>query len=93
MTLDEKLAQLVGLWLDVADGPEGPDVAPMQHEMLSKVREVDFNLEHGLGQLTRPFGTRPVDPAIGARALRRCRTADRRPATASASPPSSTRSA
>ena len=60
MTLDEKLAQLVGLWLDVADGPDGPDVAPMQHEMLSKVRELDYYIEHGLGQLTRPLGSRVV---------------------------------
>lgn len=63
MTLEEKLAQLVGLWLDVTDGPEGPDVAPMQHEMLSKVRELGYYVEHGLGQLTRPLGSRVVPAA------------------------------
>lgn len=57
MTLDEKLAQLIGLWLHVSDGA---DVAPMQHEMLSKVRDLDYYIGHGLGQLTRPLGSRVV---------------------------------
>jgi beta-xylosidase len=70
MTLDEKLAQLVGLWPDVTDGPAGPGVAPMQHEMLAKVREGDFDLEHGLGQLTRPLGSRVVPAAEMASTLR-----------------------
>lgn len=57
MTLEEKLAQLVGLWLNVGDGAE---VAPMQHEMLSKVEPLDYYIQHGLGQLTRPLGSRVV---------------------------------
>ncbi|GGE98268.1 glycoside hydrolase family 3 N-terminal domain-containing protein [Mycetocola zhadangensis] len=57
MTLDEKLAQLVGYWVD-----QGPDiVAPMQGEMASSNRYADAT-EHGLGHLTRVYGTRPVEP-------------------------------
>ncbi|MDO9397831.1 MAG: glycoside hydrolase family 3 N-terminal domain-containing protein, partial [Herbiconiux sp.] len=59
MTLDEKLAQLIGLWLDVS-AAGGADVAPMQHEMLSKVGALDDYIGHGLGQLTRPLGSRVV---------------------------------
>ena len=33
---------------------------------------------HGIGQLTRPFGTAPVDPAIGARGLAATPARDRR---------------
>ncbi len=66
MTLEEKLAQLVGLW---ERGGEGGDVAPMQDAM--QAEEVGFEefAVDGLGQLTRPFGTAPVDPVDGARAL------------------------
>lgn len=68
MTLREKVAQLYGMWLG-AD-PEGPGVAPHQSE-LEKGLDLDAMLEQGLGQLTRAFGTNPVDPAAGAAALAR----------------------
>lgn len=61
MTLEEKLAQLVGYWLD-----QTGTVAPMQSEMVSgqkgsgRLAEIT---EHGLGHYTRVYGTRPVDPA------------------------------
>nr|WP_212912158.1 glycoside hydrolase family 3 N-terminal domain-containing protein [Streptomyces sp. TS71-3] len=68
MTLEEKTAQLYGLWAGAS--PDGAEVAPHQHDM-----EVPPSLEellpHGLGQLTRPFGTTPVDPALGALSLLR----------------------
>ncbi|QYN40921.1 glycoside hydrolase family 3 C-terminal domain-containing protein [Pseudonocardia sp. DSM 110487] len=69
MTLDEKLAQLVGLWERRGGSGDGGDVAPMQDAM--QADEVGFQAfaAHGLGQLTRPFGTAPVDPVDGARAL------------------------
>jgi beta-glucosidase len=57
MTLEEKLAQLVGYWLDQG----GEVVAPMQGEMATSAR-YDEATEHGLGHLTRVYGTRPVDP-------------------------------
>ncbi|OSC64416.1 glycosyl hydrolase [Streptomyces sp. 4F] len=68
MTLEEKIAQLYGVWVGASD--EGGDVAPHQHDMEEAV-DLDALLPTGLGQLTRPFGTAPVDPALGALSLLR----------------------
>ncbi|MFG3054759.1 glycoside hydrolase family 3 N-terminal domain-containing protein [Kitasatospora sp. NPDC048239] len=68
MTLTEKLAQLVGVWVGASD--EGGEVAPHQHDM-EDPPVLDDLLPSGLGQLTRPFGTVPVDPALGALSLAR----------------------
>ncbi|MFD9634937.1 glycoside hydrolase family 3 protein, partial [Streptomyces violascens] len=68
MTLREKTAQLVGVWVGASD--EGGEVAPHQHEMEAPPA-LDTLLPYGLGQLTRPFGTAPVDPALGALSLMR----------------------
>jgi beta-xylosidase len=61
MTLEEKLAQLVGYWLDQG----GNVVAPMQgemggHEGTGELADVTRN---GIGHYTRVYGTRPVDGA------------------------------
>lgn len=69
MTLQEKLAQLVGLWEGRGGSGEGGDVAPMQDAMQSDVDELEAYGTEGLGQLTRVFGTTPVDPAQQAEAL------------------------
>ncbi|MBO3084845.1 glycoside hydrolase family 3 N-terminal domain-containing protein [Cellulomonas fengjieae] len=61
MTLDEKLAQLVGYWLD-----QNGTVAPMQSEMAAgqpASAELGEVTRNGLGHYTRVYGTRPVDPA------------------------------
>jgi len=68
MTLREKTAQLVGVWVGASD--EGGEVAPYQHEMEAPP-DLGELLPYGLGQLTRPFGTAPVDPALGALSLLR----------------------
>ncbi|WP_330459334.1 glycoside hydrolase family 3 C-terminal domain-containing protein [Streptomyces sp. NBC_00820] len=68
MTLEEKTAQLYGVW--VGAGTDGDGVAPLQREMAAD-RDWDELIAHGLGQLTRSFGTAPVDPVSGARALAR----------------------
>ncbi|MFJ9713871.1 beta-glucosidase [Streptomyces sp. NPDC101234] len=68
MTLREKTAQLVGVWVGASD--EGGEVAPHQHEM-EEPPDLDELLPNGLGQLTRPFGTVPVDAAVGALSLAR----------------------
>jgi beta-xylosidase len=68
MTLEEKTAQLYGVWVG-ADG-DGNGVAPHQNDMVDPV-DWDSLITRGLGQLTRPFGTAPVDPATGAVALAR----------------------
>jgi beta-xylosidase len=60
MTLEEKLAQLVGYWLD-----QKGVVAPMQGEMASGQKasgDLEEITRHGLGHYTRVYGTRPVDP-------------------------------
>ncbi|GAB4086639.1 glycoside hydrolase family 3 N-terminal domain-containing protein [Myceligenerans cantabricum] len=61
MTLEEKLAQIVGYWLDQG----GNVVAPMQGEMAGGLGAGGLAeiTKHGLGQYTRVYGTRPVDPA------------------------------
>ncbi|MFE4962197.1 glycoside hydrolase family 3 N-terminal domain-containing protein [Streptomyces sp. NPDC056660] len=68
MTLEEKTAQLYGVWVGAATDGEG--VAPLQREMTADY-DWDELVTLGLGQLTRSFGTAPVDPALGARALAR----------------------
>lgn len=72
MTLEEKLAQLVGVWVGIE---EGEDVAPAQHEFAEPLPPWDELTRPGLGQLTRVFGTAPVAPAAGARALARTQAA------------------
>ncbi len=57
MTLDEKLAQLVGYWVDQGDEV----VAPLSGEKITSAAYTDATV-HGLGHLTRVYGTRPVDP-------------------------------
>ncbi|MFD0069511.1 glycoside hydrolase family 3 N-terminal domain-containing protein, partial [Streptomyces sp. NPDC127574] len=72
MTLEEKTAQLYGVWVGAAT--DGGGVAPLQHEMTAD-QDWDELITHGLGQLTRSFGTAPVDPELGARALARAQRA------------------
>ncbi|MEV5309718.1 glycoside hydrolase family 3 N-terminal domain-containing protein [Streptomyces sp. NPDC052610] len=69
MTLEEKTAQLYGVWVGAAT--DGAGVAPHQHDMTVDSSEEGWAelITHGLGQLTRPFGTAPVDPEAGARSL------------------------
>ena len=68
MTLDEKIAQLYGIW--VGASADGGDVAPYQHDMDEQI-DLDALIPKGLGQLTRPFGSAPVDAALGALSLQR----------------------
>lgn len=76
MTLEEKLAQLVGYWVDhrtnvAGDGHDhAGDVAPLQGEMTSaESATLDEAGRHGIGHLTRVYGTHPVDPVERARWL------------------------
>ncbi|MEV0096665.1 glycoside hydrolase family 3 N-terminal domain-containing protein [Streptomyces sp. NPDC050738] len=66
MTLEEKTAQLYGIWPDA--NSDGENVAPLQNEFSDDL-DLDTLLPYGLGQLTRPFGTAPVEPAEGAARL------------------------
>ncbi|WP_184510360.1 glycoside hydrolase family 3 N-terminal domain-containing protein [Terracoccus luteus] len=64
MTLSEKLAQLVGFW----EKEDGEAVAPLQGDF-EQAQGLDAATAHGLGHLTRVYGTRPVEPAERARWL------------------------
>lgn len=68
LTLEEKVGQLFGVWVGADSG--GGEVAPHQNEMVDDVNLGDL-LPNGIGQLTRPFGTAPIDPAVGALSLQR----------------------
>jgi beta-glucosidase len=57
MTPEEKLAQLVGFW----ERGDGEAVAPLQGEFGATTGLAEFS-GHGLGHLTRVYGTRPVEP-------------------------------
>ncbi|MFY1638198.1 glycoside hydrolase family 3 N-terminal domain-containing protein [Solwaraspora sp. WMMB335] len=61
MTVEEKIAQLVGFW----EKEDGETVAPLQGEFGAATRLEEFS-RHGLGHLTRVYGTRPVDPVTRA---------------------------
>ncbi|WP_109773317.1 glycoside hydrolase family 3 N-terminal domain-containing protein [Quadrisphaera granulorum] len=70
MTREEKLYQLVGLWEGRGGTGEGGDVAPMADAMQGDAPDsLTGYAVHGLGQLTRVFGTAPVDAVEGARGL------------------------
>lgn len=69
MTPREKLAQLVGAWIGVDLGTG--DVAPAMHENVRGDVSWAEIAEHGLGQITRLYGTRPIGPAEGRETLRR----------------------
>ncbi|MCX4760260.1 glycoside hydrolase family 3 C-terminal domain-containing protein [Streptomyces sp. NBC_01275] len=66
LTLREKVAQLSSTWEDIeADGPE---VAPGSNHF-GRVGDLDETARHGLGQLTRPYGTLPRPALEHARLL------------------------
>lgn len=69
MTLQEKTAQLVGVWLGTSR--EGEEVAPAQHELNADLPPWSELIRGGLGQLTRTFGTGPVSPLEGTELLAR----------------------
>jgi beta-glucosidase len=66
LTLEEKAAQLSSTWEDVE--PAGPDVAPGT-SLFDRVGDLDETARHGLGQLTRPYGTVPRPALEHARLL------------------------
>ncbi len=69
MTLEEKIAQLGSIWMGASG--DGDGVAPMQDQFFDLDAQPPFQelVKNGLGQLTRVFGTRPVEAAAGMSAL------------------------
>jgi beta-xylosidase len=68
MTFSEKIAQMYSCWLILsADGNHRIRTDPFcQTATTDNIREM---LRLGIGQITRPLGTHPVNPADGVRAL------------------------
>lgn len=69
MTLREKLAQLYAVWLGESASDGGDGVAPFQHDLVAPDLNWPELIKNGLGQLTRPFGSAPVEAAAGAARL------------------------
>jgi beta-glucosidase len=68
MSLPEKIAQLQGIWVGIDSAGE---MAPHQHDLIVRPPDFDELTRHGIGQLTRVFGTRPIAPEVGAHSLAR----------------------
>lgn len=67
MTRAEKVAQLCSVWLNLA--PDGGEFAPHQGTFAWRKADAPVRIEAGIGQISRPLGSRPVSPHDGARAL------------------------
>ena len=68
MTLDEKIAQLHALWLVLEPNGEHR-VRTDSFTGGARTDDLMAGLRHGLGQITRPLGTRGIDAVDGVRAL------------------------
>ncbi|MFC5823960.1 glycoside hydrolase family 3 N-terminal domain-containing protein [Nonomuraea insulae] len=66
LTLEEKVAQLGSVWIQTG---EPGNAAPLQ-DLFVNGAGVEERLRHGIGHLTRVYGTAPVSPAEGADRLR-----------------------
>lgn len=70
MTVEEKIAQMHALWLILS--PDGNhQVRTDEFTGASDPETLPLLLSRGLGQITRPLGTRAIDPVNGVRALNR----------------------
>ncbi|MBX3618876.1 MAG: glycoside hydrolase family 3 C-terminal domain-containing protein [Rhizobacter sp.] len=71
MTVEEKIAQLHAFWLLLSE--DGQHEARPGEAFIgrSDPEAVQRRLKNGMGQITRPLGTRGVEPAAGLRALNR----------------------
>ncbi|GAA2343037.1 beta-glucosidase [Dactylosporangium salmoneum] len=65
MSLREKVAQMYGAWLNVDD--TAGEVAPHQNDQAPDPIDWPELIRQGLGQLTRIYGSAPVEPLAGAR--------------------------
>lgn len=65
MTVPEKAAQLTSIWLMF--DPDSGEVAPSQMTFGGQTPwGPDEAIANGVGQITRPLGSQPIDPALGA---------------------------
>lgn len=64
MTIDEKAAQLTSVWLSF--DPESGDFAPnTMAGPFAQGTDPETVMAHGIGQITRPLGSKPIEPAQG----------------------------
>lgn len=64
MTVEEKAAQLTSVWLSF--DPESGDFAPnTMAGPFAQGMDPDEVMRHGIGQITRPLGSKPIDPRAG----------------------------
>ena len=70
MTLEEKIGQMHAVWLYL-DEAGNHTTRSDQFTGSTDPETLKEMLRDGLGQITRPLGTRTVDPAAGVRALNR----------------------
>ena len=68
MTLDEKIAQMHALWL-ILDENGHHRFRDDRFARADESADVAAAMRHGLGQVTRPLGTRSIDPVRGVKAL------------------------
>ena len=59
-----KINQLVSIWLNF--DPEKGEVAPSAFITPEVEYDMEYYLDNGVGQITRPFGSQPIDPVKGA---------------------------
>ncbi|MFP5076979.1 glycoside hydrolase family 3 N-terminal domain-containing protein [Rhizobium sp. YIM 134829] len=70
MTLDEKAAQMHALWLILSEDGNHT-VRTDEFTGATDPDQLKRILSFGLGQITRPLGSRPIDPVAGVKALNR----------------------
>jgi beta-glucosidase len=68
MTIDEKIAQMHAFWLFLSEDGQH-EVRADEFTGASDPEQLRAKLAFGLGQITRPLGSRPIDPVSGVRAL------------------------
>ena len=73
MNLEEKILQLTSIWLafDPEKGEMAPTIMGDDLDANADKVDIDYYLRAGLGQITRAFGSRPVDPVAGAKIVNR----------------------
>ena len=71
MTLDEKIAQLTGIWLKMEN--DGTLAMKSMSGYEQKVGDLDpyAFMKDGIGQITRPLGSQEIEPVLGVRQLNR----------------------
>ncbi len=73
MNLEEKILQLTSIWLsfDPEKGDMAPSIMGADLDEMAGGIDIDYYLGSGIGQITRAFGSRPIDPVIGAGTVNR----------------------